>query len=226
MASGSPFGRSEYLVRGFESLATSLMRSGKPGCIRPSRVAPTPASRKGIPPSRISNEASLVRVHWQASICETSPKSEATCQQAGVRHLAPKAPRLIRGAGESHPRSKSVPRQAGRHSNLMVEHDFLESESSAGKPGVVSFSELVELHVILADYDATPGEPDVTRVRRTPLAGPKTSVGALTMCRNVQRTSQTVSSKARRPRPQGFSSCEGPYLPAGVLHPSGKPKPS
>jgi hypothetical protein len=44
----------------------------------------------------------------------------------------------------------------------MVEHDFLESEQSSGKPGVVSSSVLIELHVILAAYIVPPGEPDVT----------------------------------------------------------------
>lgn len=52
MASGSPSGRSEYLVLGLDSLATGPMLSGKPGRIGPSQVAPTPASRKGVPPSR------------------------------------------------------------------------------------------------------------------------------------------------------------------------------
>lgn len=33
-------------------------------------------------------------------------------------------------------------------------------------------------------------------------------------------------SRARRPRPQGFTSCESSHLPAGVLHPTGRPKPS
>lgn len=113
-----------------------------------------------------------------------------------------------------------------RHSNLMVEHDFLEFESSPGKPGVVSSSELVELHVILADYGTPSGEPELIPNRRTPLADPKTSGGVPTMCRDVQRTPHAVSSKARRPRPQGFSSCEGPSPPTGVLHPVGRPKPS
>ena len=119
----------------------------------------------------------MSRFRWQASLGETSPKSEATCQQAGVRRLAPKAPLLSsRCEGVSSLKYEQLPPRRGRP-DLMVEHDFPEFESSSGKPGVVSSSELVELHVIPAEDTVSSGEPDVTLSSKNATTRPKTSGG-------------------------------------------------
>jgi hypothetical protein len=55
----------------------------------------------------------------------------------------------------------------------MVEHDFLECESSAGKPAFVSNSELVELHVIPAEDIISPGEPDAMLSSKSSADRPK-----------------------------------------------------
>lgn len=49
-----------------------------------------------------------------------------------------------------------LPDESGKLSSFVVEHDLLESDPSAGKPAAVSSSELVELHVIPAEYSASP----------------------------------------------------------------------
>jgi hypothetical protein len=227
MAAGSLFCSSEHLVRGIVSPPMT-------GCHPANRGA---SCHRGQPP-RIGKPKQ--RVHLRKPFVEPPATSllasqlhrnrleaRRPCQQAGQGIPRRRLRARVRGAGESHPRSRGVfptSRANSRASwSSMIFWSPIRQLANQPPSRPPNWSSFMSSLPSTAPRRRTGSDVVVAELH---VKGPRTHPGAPTMCRDVQRTSQTQSSRARRPRPQGFTSCEGPYPPAEILHPIGRPKPS
>lgn len=135
-------------------------------------------------------------------------------------------PTTVRGDGESHPGS------FGLHPNKLGEADASRSSmiswSSIGRLASQSSSRTPIWSSFMSSLPVAPFDWRTSRTSPPQNSEPIRRSARVFRRRaaSSRRTSQAVSSRARRPRPQGFSSCEGPYPPSGMLHPNDGPKPS
>jgi len=217
-----------------------VMGTPRPGMSLSTPAAPLPASRA---PNSLQEGPRAGEPVWGLS-CEPprragrrhpSRQAGASCTPSKRAHstskLAVRArlrwpPTTVRGDGESHPGS------SGLHPNELGEADASRSSMISWSPiGRLASQSSSRTPIWSSFMSSLPVAPFDWRTSRT--SPPQNSEPIRRSARvfrrraaSSRRTSQAVSSRARRPRPQGFSSCEGPYPPSGVLHPDDGPKPS